>query len=62
MIFENIFFSQSSWYILVNKKIKTEKKKIPTSCLAFLAVTRRTGNDFFLLKDGLNYDSEEDPT
>ena len=55
MIFENSFFSQSCWYILVNEKLKTEKKKkIPTSRRAFLAVTRRTGNDF-LLKDGLIY-------
>ena len=49
MIFEkSCFFSQSSWYILVNEKLKTEKKKFPTSRLAFLAVNRRTGNDFSL--------------
>ena len=28
MIFEkSVFFSQSSWYILVNEKLKTEKKE-----------------------------------
>ena len=52
MIFEKKKNSQSSWYILVNEKLKTGKKKIPTSRLAFLAVTRRTGNNF-LLKGGL---------
>ena len=31
---------------------RKKKKKIPTSRLAFLGVTRRTGNTF-LLKDGL---------
>ena len=36
MIFEKTFiFSQSSWYILVNEKLKTENKKIPTSRLPF---------------------------
>ena len=48
--FKKLFFSQSSWYILVNEKLKTEKKKIPTSQLAFLTVTRRTGNNFFYLR------------
>ena len=50
---KKVFFSQYSQYILVNGKWKTEKTKIPTSRLAFLGVTRRTGNTF-LLKVGLS--------
>ena len=54
MIFEqSFFFSQSSWYILVNEKLKTERNFFSTSRLAFLAVTRRIGNDFSL-KVGLS--------
>ena len=48
MIFEKVVFSQSSQYILVNEKLETGKKKKPTSRLAFLAVTRRTGTIFYL--------------
>ena len=37
MIFEkSFFFSQPSWYILVNEKLKTEKKYIPDLPTGFL--------------------------
>ena len=43
------------------KNGKQGKKKIPTSRLALLGVTRRTGNTF-LLKDGLSYIYSRDAT
>ena len=52
MIFEKSFFFSIFLVHSSQWKIKNRKKKIPNSRLAFLAVTRRTGNDF-LLKDGL---------